>query len=426
MHVGTVVDSTGSSGKKVEYNGKEYDYVFDVDIEDGKPPLKLPYNLAENPYDAATRFLGNNNLPITYLDSVANFITQNTQGATIGQSSDAPSTDPYGTESRYKPGQPAQPSKPKYLPHNQFLALTQAKLAPALARLKTLNTKHIEAGNKHIAMNPTNVSQLESLVQALSAQSPVSGSTLPDLDEYKQIVFNIISQWPYGDRLPALDILRCLAAWPGVGLLTDHRYGNLINIAFRGALDVRDPIDVDGSSLTDFAESVDEKKLNANNVMMALRMVTNLFKTPDGQRLLVGEANNILIVMGRIAGIAEGREPIGKDNNNVQIALTSATFNFACFAYRARQSATGKEEINLAAIHQLCMIVESVLKNQKDSEVLFRALMTLGMILSIEGGDVRALAKTLDAQVWLRPLAQPSQEARIRDVAEECLAYLEG
>ena len=27
-----------------EPDGKGYDYVFDVDIQDGVPPLKLPYN----------------------------------------------------------------------------------------------------------------------------------------------------------------------------------------------------------------------------------------------------------------------------------------------------------------------------------------------------------------------------------------------
>lgn len=26
------------------YQGKEWDYVFDVDVQDGVPPLKLPYN----------------------------------------------------------------------------------------------------------------------------------------------------------------------------------------------------------------------------------------------------------------------------------------------------------------------------------------------------------------------------------------------
>lgn len=41
--IGEVVDAVGS-GRKQLYQGKEYDYVFDVDVQDGVPPLKLPYN----------------------------------------------------------------------------------------------------------------------------------------------------------------------------------------------------------------------------------------------------------------------------------------------------------------------------------------------------------------------------------------------
>lgn len=42
-----MVDAVGS-GRKQLYEGKEYDYVFDVDIQDGVPPLKLPYNVTGN------------------------------------------------------------------------------------------------------------------------------------------------------------------------------------------------------------------------------------------------------------------------------------------------------------------------------------------------------------------------------------------
>ena len=94
-NVGTVVDGAGSTQKK-EYQGKEYDYVFDVDIQEGAPPLKLPYNVSQNPYEAATKFLENNKLPITYLDTVANFITQNVKGTTIGQAAEPAQADPYG------------------------------------------------------------------------------------------------------------------------------------------------------------------------------------------------------------------------------------------------------------------------------------------------------------------------------------------
>jgi hypothetical protein len=42
--VGDVVDAVGQ-GRTQSYEGKEYDYVFDVDIAEGAPPLKLPYNV---------------------------------------------------------------------------------------------------------------------------------------------------------------------------------------------------------------------------------------------------------------------------------------------------------------------------------------------------------------------------------------------
>lgn len=125
INVGTVVDAVGSTGKKVEYQGKTYDYVFDVDIEDGKPSLKLPYNLSENPYERATKFLSDNELPLSYLDNVANFITENTKGATLGQASSQSGPDPYGTESRYRPGEDG--SRSKVLPQKEYLSITAAK-----------------------------------------------------------------------------------------------------------------------------------------------------------------------------------------------------------------------------------------------------------------------------------------------------------
>jgi phospholipase A-2-activating protein len=94
------VDAVGS-GRKQLHEGKEFDYVFDVDIQDGVPPLKLPYNVTgapnvqsacdicldihiENPYGAAQRFLERNDLPLTYVDEVVRFIEKNTAGVNIG------------------------------------------------------------------------------------------------------------------------------------------------------------------------------------------------------------------------------------------------------------------------------------------------------------------------------------------------------
>lgn len=76
--------------------------MFQVDIEDGKPTLPLPYNAGENPYDAARRFLEANELPIGYLEQVAAFIVRESKGQNIenigaGSSAAAPTdTTPAG------------------------------------------------------------------------------------------------------------------------------------------------------------------------------------------------------------------------------------------------------------------------------------------------------------------------------------------
>jgi phospholipase A-2-activating protein len=410
-----VVDSTGSSGRKVQYNGQEYDYVFDVDIEEGKPPLKLPYNLSQNPYEAATKFLGDNELPISYIDEVAKFIVSNTKGATIGQTAAAPSADPYGTESRYQPDQGAQPKK--YLPHTEYLALTQAKWEPVAKKLKSLNEKHILAGNKHIAMNPDGVSRLEAVLQAtMGATSQKNGPS--GLLDAQRSVYTLVTQWPYGDRLPSLDVLRVFAALPGAASLTDSKHGNLVNIVLRGALDTQDPISAD-TSLEELIKSFDATKVNINNLMMALRAVTNLFTTPEGRSLAAAEATPIITLLARITGVEGEQGPIGAENNNLQIALTSAVFNFTCLAFNQRES------VDLELLMLLCQVAEAVIRRQSDPEVLFRALMALGMVLAI-GGDARDLARTLEVGEPVGEAAKKSGEARIKALERECLGLLRG
>ena len=50
--IGDVVNAVSQSQRQI-HDGIEYDYVFSVDIQEGAPPLKLPYNVSENPYAAA-------------------------------------------------------------------------------------------------------------------------------------------------------------------------------------------------------------------------------------------------------------------------------------------------------------------------------------------------------------------------------------
>lgn len=52
--------------------------------------MKLPYNVADDPWLAAHNFLQKNDLNPMFLDQVANFIIENTKGHTLGP---APASD---------------------------------------------------------------------------------------------------------------------------------------------------------------------------------------------------------------------------------------------------------------------------------------------------------------------------------------------
>ena len=59
--------------------------MFSVDIEDGVPPLKLPYNITDDPWMSAQKFIEKHNLSQLYLDQIANFIIKNSSGMQLTQ-----------------------------------------------------------------------------------------------------------------------------------------------------------------------------------------------------------------------------------------------------------------------------------------------------------------------------------------------------
>lgn len=96
------------SGKKL-FEGREYDYVFSVDISDTGAPLKLPYNCSEEPWLVAQRFIHTHELPQAYLEQVANFIITNSENRNPSAQSAAVAAanayaDPFTGDGRYIPG----------------------------------------------------------------------------------------------------------------------------------------------------------------------------------------------------------------------------------------------------------------------------------------------------------------------------------
>ncbi|KAH7308721.1 WD40-repeat-containing domain protein [Stachybotrys elegans] len=382
VNVGTVVDAVGSTGKKVEHNGQSYDFVFDVDIEDGKPPLKLPYNLSENPYDRATKFLNDNELPLSYLDNVANFITENTKGHTLGQPSDVGAADPLGTGSRYRPGDATREQESSLIPQREYLSITAAKYEAIFNKIASINKNMIASGRKEAALNPTDLDSLDSLRQALENSKAIPSKSL-------EVVVRITSSWPYSDRLPTLDLLRCMARYPTAAQFSDSRYGSLLDLAF--------------SSLpSDFAP-------NENAVMMGCRIIANLFGSADGRSVVNSNAGKVIGFLEQILGIS-GTEPIGRFNRNLLIAITTCAINMAVMSDKERLL-TAEQRRRLAGL------LGKILTEQSDSEVLYRGLVALGTMVPTS----KEVIKDLGVLGWIEAAVKDGSEDRVRKVADECM-----
>ncbi|OCK75034.1 polyubiquitin binding protein-like protein [Lepidopterella palustris CBS 459.81] len=384
INIGTVVDATGSSGRKITHEGKDYDYVFDVDIEEGKPPLKLPYNLSQNPYEVARKFCEDNKLPITYLDQVTNFIVQNTQGATIGQESQAaaPGADPWGSENRYRPGEISPPpavSRPKVLPQKEYLDITTANHKIIFKKLKEFNQQIIDDGHKDLSLNPADLAVLETTVAQLEKGAAESIEPLG-----LELVLKTATTWPADKRLPGLDLLRLLTAASGpVASFSSPAGESLMTILpASGAFDPKGPI---------------------NNTMMAVRALANLLKTEPGRALADASFETIHNLI---------KPFITSSNRNLIIALTTLYINFSILLAQ-------EESPNADRVLTLLDDLTGVLKTATDSEAVYRALVAAGSLLWLGRDFCEAARDVFDFEKAVKVAEERVREPRVRNVVEE-------
>ena len=403
MNVGTVVDAVGSSGKKTSYAGQDYDYVFDVDIEDGKPPLKLPYNLSQNPYEAATTFIADNELPVTYLEQVANFIVTNTQGATIGQASQESSgADPWGSGA-YRPGQtaptpsPSQPSssRPKVLPQTTYLSIKTANLRTVRKKIEELNEQLIQEGSKDISLDKELLADLEAMIKPLEQNLVSAPSSNSALTTGIPLVFYILTSWPPSHRLPALDLLRLLAA--ATPALAEYRTSSSTNV-----------IDI-------LAASGFDDKDRENNIMLSVRACGNLFETKAGRNLADNDYDKITeLVKGSSAGTT---------NRNLTIAVATLYLNYAVLLTSSSHSSLPSSiDRGVTLLDDLTSLVSTV----KDSEAAYRGLVAVGTLLGLGEEVLEAAKEVYDLARALDKVESAVKEPRIRGVVGEIRELLKG
>ncbi|XP_071118768.1 phospholipase A-2-activating protein-like [Haliotis cracherodii] len=400
--IGDVVGSSGGSQQtsgKTLYEGKEYDYVFSVDIQEGMPPLKLPYNVSEDPWFAAQRFLDKHDLSQMFLDQVAKFITDNTKGVTLGTEQPAYS-DPFTGEGRYVPGSTAAPgagagagathgadpftgsgsykpagsssssssststSSNSFFPLTSFLTFDQANPTQIIGKIKELNVTVSDS----LKVPDSRIDDLSSLISGQSASQ-----------QQLQTVQSLLA-WPSNVVFPALDVVRICVKHP------------LVNQAFSNQATIQ--------QLISFITPDNPPACQ----MLALRSLTNLFSQSQGRKAVCENRDTVL-------GSALSCR---KTNKNVQIAIGTVILNYA-IALRGTEDIEGKSQCLSAA--------RNVLEASPDHEASFRVLVSIGTILS---GDEEAfaLAQSLGLQDPIVKLGRVTEPKKVPECAQLVLNIL--
>ncbi|CAN8003977.1 unnamed protein product [Ixodes hexagonus] len=397
--IGDVVGAPNSDTPqgKITFEGKEYDYVFDVDLDDGGK-MKLPYNLAEDPWFAAQAFIHRNNLSQYYLDQVANFIVRNTKGMVVESGpATAGFADPFTGDSlflssRRHYGAPTEldgaagdmtQGAEHFFPHTAFLRFDVANTQGILAKLREFNTQ----------VPPEDIVPDEELVRLMALSSAACNP-----DEGQMAALEKIVHWPREFVFPALDLLRLALRNPAVNSRVCDSGG--------GAQLCSHLIALLSTSGGDNA---------AANQMLSLRALCNLFSQPGGEALALRERTRVLAATQR-------RAAAGSANKNTQIALATLVLNYAVALRRAGPSDDSNE-----AVVQLLTTVAAAAPELSDGEAQFRLLVAAGTVCCGEdraAEENRDLARALEVPAIAENWAAVNMPGKVGRCARELLAAL--
>lgn len=424
LKIGDVVGgSSQQSSKRVMYEGKEYDFVFTIDVNEGGPPMKLPYNVTDDPWLVAHNFLQKNDLSPMFLDQVANFIIENTKGHTLGAAPPS-AADPFTGAGRYIPGSGGNGQQfgadpftgaGRYIPGSGSPGTApsggadpftggSAYSSPSLPK----STTNIFFPNTDgVMFEQSNTAQILGKLRELNTSAPadhkLSDAALDCLEKLLNLVTDLMTQeqptaeqitvlwrachWPEDIVFPVLDILRLAVRHPEVNA---HLCGG-----------------TEGASLCNHLLGLMSPEGKAANQMLALRTLCNCFTASHGRALLLGQRDTVLSRAGDLRTVC---------NKNIHVALATLVLNYAGRLYG--------QPAEIEAKAQCLSVASTALEVVQDREAVFRLLVALGTTVS---GDSTAkdLARSLGVNSQISKYARVSDPAKVGECCRLVLDELQ-
>ncbi|XP_026433041.1 phospholipase A-2-activating protein-like [Papaver somniferum] len=380
--IGEVVDGPEDGLKRPVLNGTQYDFVFDVDIGDGEPIRKLPYNRSDSPYDVADKWLLKESLTLSYRQQIVDFILQNS-----GQNNftfDASFRDPYTGSNAYVPGASSNVSggatKPvfKHIPKKGMLFFDVAQFDGILKKITEFNCALLsDPAQKDLALTEIEMSRVSAVKKILQDISHYHTSTFADVDV--ALLLKTLKFWPVAMMFPVIDVLRMIILHPdGARLLQQH-------------------IKVGNDFLLETIKKVTSAPALAANLLTSTRVVANLFKQSSFHEWLQRNRSEVLDVFSSCSS----------SNKNVQLSYSTLILNYAVLLIEKKDQ-EGQSQVLSAAIE--------IAEGSEDVDSKFRALVAVGSLM-LEG-LVKGIAIDFDVQS-IAKIAKASKEVKIAEVASD-------
>ncbi|KAJ7001199.1 phospholipase A-2-activating protein-like [Populus alba x Populus x berolinensis] len=382
--IGEVVDGPDDGMKRPVLDGIEYDYVFDVDIGDGEPIRKLPYNLSDNPYPTADKWLLKENLPLAYRQQIVEFILQNSgQGGVALNSS---FRDPYTGSNAYIPGGSSSMSevsvKPsfKHVPKKGMLVFDVAQFEGILKKLTEFNNSLLsDSDKKNLSLSELEISRLSAVVKILKDTSHYHTSKFADADI--ALLLKLLKSWPLAMIFPVIDILRMLVLHPD------------------GATVLLKNVEDENDTLMEMIKRVVTNPPLPPNLLTGTRVVTNLFKNSRYHYWLQKHRSEILDAFSSC---------YSSPNKNLQLSYATMILNYAVLLIEKKDH-EGQSQVLSAAL-------EIVEEENIEVDSKFRALVAIGSLML--DGLVKRIALDFDVENVAKT-AKASKEAKIAEVGAD-------
>ncbi|OAY25488.1 phospholipase A-2-activating protein [Manihot esculenta] len=382
--IGEVVDGPDDGMKRPILDGIEYDYVFDVDIGDGEPIRKLPYNRSDNPYTVADKWLIKENLPLSYRQQIVDFILQNS--GQKGIALDSSFRDPYTGANAYVPGQasnlPAVSAKPtfKHIPKKGMLVFDVAQFDGILKKIKEFNDAFLsEPDKRNLSLSELDISRLGAVIKILKDTSHYHNSKFADVDI--ALLLKLLKSWPVDMLFPVIDVLRMIVLHPdGASVLLKH---------------VEDESDI----LMEVIKRVTINSPLPPNILTSMRAVTNLFKNSCYYNWLLRHRSEILDAFSSC---------YLSPNKNLQLSYSTLILNYAVLLIQKKDE-EGQSQVLSAAL-------EIAEEGNVEVDSKFRALVAIGSLML--DGLVKQIALDFDVGN-IAKIAKASRDAKIAEVGAD-------